>query len=109
MTPTITPDVSEQQLVWETSPDLGNGVDGGKSLRFVGLLHQSRRGPGLGNSERCRTDNRGGNDPWLTTGWQNRVFKSTSNYQSIGRGHKSRLHQELSEGVWTSDAALRGG
>jgi autotransporter-associated beta strand protein len=71
------PNISEQQLVWETSPDLGDGEDGGKASNS--LNYMTSHGVVLDSEiPTIRTDNRGGNDPWLTEGWQNRVFKSTS-------------------------------
>ena len=77
--PNYQPNVSEQQLVWEGNPDLGNGTDGGlasDSLNYFknhGVVLESEI-PKKGNG----TDNYVSGDPWLTSGWENRRFLSTS-------------------------------
>ena len=77
-----TPDISEQQLVWETNPDLGNGVTGGKACNS--LNYMTSHGVVLDSEiPTIRTDNRQAGDPWLSAGWENRVFKSTSNYNEF--------------------------
>jgi autotransporter-associated beta strand protein len=80
------PDVSEQQINWETSPDMGNSVNGGKT--WMALDYITSHGVALECDipyDPAHPDNRVSGDPWLTDGWQNRVFRSTSNYNTISQ------------------------
>jgi hypothetical protein len=84
------PDVSEQQLVWETNPDLGNSANGGLPSGVLDYFTSH----GVVLESECPVETRPAywdvpapDDPWpLASGWENRVFKSTSNYNTIAQG-----------------------
>ncbi|NLE39536.1 MAG: hypothetical protein GX621_16055, partial [Pirellulaceae bacterium] len=79
------PNVSEQQLVWETNPDMGDGASGGRVWEVMDYF--TSKGVVLESEiPTIKTDDRTASDPWLTTGWQNRVFKSTSDLTKIAQG-----------------------
>ena len=75
------PDVSEQQLVWETSPDMGSTDGGGGHEAFAYCVTH-----GVVSEAECplETDSAYWNkpsstDPWpLATGWEDRVIKGTT-------------------------------
>jgi fibronectin-binding autotransporter adhesin len=77
------PDVSEQQIVWETSPDMGDMGGGWESAALDYFTSH-----GVVSEAECPT-NPGTNapgtgDPWpLATGWESRVWKTTSNQDGI--------------------------
>ena len=75
------PDLSEQQLCWETNPDLGGtGGGGGSGAMSYCCTH------GVVSETECPVeansaywDAPGPGDPWpLASGWQNRCWKSTA-------------------------------
>ncbi len=80
---TYQPDVSEQQINWETNPDMGNSVDGGNTYKVMdyfvnrGVVLESEI-PTVG------TDNRGPGDPWYTS--SSNYFKATSDDTYIAQG-----------------------
>ena len=82
---TYEPDVSEQQLVWETNPDLGDSVDGGKTCNSLDYFTSH----GVVLESECPTQGTDVGAPpyWpLASGWANRVFKSASNYNLFAQG-----------------------
>ena len=82
--PSFVPDVSEQQLCWETAPDLG-GTGGGSGQAVLNYFTTH----GVVSEAECPTQGTDvGSAPYwpLATGWQNRVFKSTSNVDAFAGG-----------------------
>jgi len=77
--PSYVPDLSEQQIVWETDPDMGSTSGGGAyALAFNYFATH-----GVVSEAECPanpgTDQPGSGDPWpLADGWENRVWKAES-------------------------------
>ena len=61
--PNYVPNVSEQQVCWETNPDMGSAANGGWGTIGLELFHQSRRG--LGSRVPVRRIRRIGTHPVL--------------------------------------------
>ncbi|MBN2579463.1 MAG: autotransporter-associated beta strand repeat-containing protein, partial [Pirellulales bacterium] len=81
------PNVSEQQVVWETNPDMGDSVDGGSSAEALDYFTDH----GVVLESECPYQSSSpdvGIAPYwpLASGWQNRVFKSTSDVTKISQG-----------------------
>ncbi|MBN2580747.1 MAG: hypothetical protein JXB10_17305, partial [Pirellulales bacterium] len=77
------PDCSEQQVVWETDPDMGS-TGGGMEMDALSYMTYH----GLVSEAECphqsSSENVGIAPYWpLADGWQNRVWKSTSNQNYI--------------------------
>ena len=80
--PSFVPDMSEQQLCWETNPDLGGTGGGGGTAAMAYLASH-----GVVSELECPVetnsaywDSPGPGDPWpLASGWQNRCWISTAN------------------------------
>ena len=78
--PSFVPDLSEQQLLWETNPDLGStqGGGGGAAMTYCcthGVVSEAEC-PAETNS--AYWDSPAPGDPWpLASGWQNRAWVST--------------------------------
>jgi autotransporter-associated beta strand protein len=76
---TFQPDVSEQQLVWETNPDMGD-TGGGWEMNALNYVTSH----GVVSETECPYDPNNPNvpvagDPWpLASGWQNRVWKNVA-------------------------------
>ena len=79
-------DVSEQQLVWETNPDMGS-TGGGWGTAVIGLFHLARRRLGNGMPASDIQRERGHPPYWpLAAGWENRVSRnSVSNSERLSR------------------------
>ncbi|HLA85288.1 MAG TPA: autotransporter-associated beta strand repeat-containing protein [Thermoguttaceae bacterium] len=89
---TYQPNVSEQQLVWETNPNMGSAASGGRVWEVLDYFtdhgvvletecpyQMAEPGPDVVNG-----------DYWpLDTGWASRVFKSTSNLTRIAEGRNT--------------------
>jgi autotransporter-associated beta strand protein len=79
------PDLSEQQVCWETDPDLGNIHGGGGTANVFSYFTTH----GVVSVTECPTetnyvywDSPGPGDPWpLASGWQNRCWRATG-YQA---------------------------
>jgi autotransporter-associated beta strand protein len=87
------PDFSEQQLLWETSPDLGS-LGGGNGFE---LLFQYYIDHGVVSETECpeQSTDVGAPPYWpLASGWQNRVFKSTS-YTKIWNNNNAAYLKNL--------------
>ncbi len=77
--PTFVPDVSEQQICWETNPDMGS-TNGGWGTAVLSYFSTH----GVVSETECPYQSSSpdtGIPPYwpLATGWQNRVWKSVSN------------------------------
>jgi fibronectin-binding autotransporter adhesin len=87
---TYQPDVSEEQLVWETSPDLGTAYPdtvGGSTWQSMDYLTTH----GVVLDSECplqwSSTDVGFAPYWpLSTGWQSRVFKATSDSTTLAQG-----------------------
>ncbi|HLA83321.1 MAG TPA: C1 family peptidase, partial [Thermoguttaceae bacterium] len=76
--PNFDPNVSEQQLVWETNPDLGSTSGGGG----FDIMLAYQRDHGIVSDAECPYQSSSPNvgiDPYwpLASGWENRVWRTT--------------------------------
>jgi fibronectin-binding autotransporter adhesin len=81
---TYQPDVSEQQINWETNPDMGS-MDGGYAYQVMDYFVTH----GVVLESECPTQGTDTGAPpyWpLASGWQNRVFKAASDWTTVSQG-----------------------
>jgi fibronectin-binding autotransporter adhesin len=84
---TYQPDISEQQVNWETSPDMGDSINGGNTYKVMNYLVSH----GIVLDSECpyqpTSPDTGISPYWpLGTGWQDRVFKATAVDNTISQG-----------------------
>jgi autotransporter-associated beta strand protein len=105
--PTFAPDFAEQQLIWETNPDLGE-LSGGGGFE---LLFQYYIDHGVVSETECPGQNTDVGAPpyWpLASGWENRVFKSTS-YTKIWNNNNTAYLKNLLKTSGPFLAGIYGG
>ena len=82
---TYKPDISEQQINWETNPDMGNMVTGGNAYKvFDYALNHS-----IVLELECPVQGTdvGALPYWpLAAGWENRGFRATANFNTVCQG-----------------------
>jgi autotransporter-associated beta strand protein len=80
---TYKPDTSEQQLVWETNPDMGDGVSGGRSYQCMDYF-ASHGVVTEAEIPMKKTDVWVAGDPWYTA--NSNYFKAASSATNLSQG-----------------------